>query len=553
MAKRVHCLYRVSTLKQVEKDDIPMQKQACREFAERQGWVIVGETSEKGVSGFKVSAKDRDAIQDIQADAVSGKFDILLVFMFDRLGRREDETPFVVEWFVRNGIEVWSTQEGQQRFDSHVDKLMNYIRYWQASGESIKTSIRTKTRLAQIVEEGRFRGGIAPFGFRLEKQGRLNKKGHGVNEIVIDDTEAVVVRLIFNKYLNEGYGSQRICTFLQEQNITNRAGSNFTNTTIQHILKNVVYIGVLRSGETYSAPFPELEIIDKHTFERVQEMLKQRSVAFKERNIPLRTKGQGLLSGSLYCGHCGGRLIQTSNVYRRPKADGTKVEHIRLRYVCYNKTRHPHLCDGQTGYTVGRVDELVETLVLEMLGNAQNSPRTALLDSQYKEHMANIKGNLRRAESALSKYETNLEVLKKELLAVIKGESILDRATLNETIAETKAGLEKATSDVAHWQSELGKGETVAEELSTQFRQVMTWASAYSTSAYDEKKMIIAQIVERIHLKRGYETNVELKINYNDFCTDISEDTAEGFSLNDSTAVRISSEDFPASAEPLTS
>lgn len=40
--------------------------------------------------------------------------------------------------------------EGQQRFDTHVDKLMNYIRYWQASGESLKTSVRTRTRLEQL-------------------------------------------------------------------------------------------------------------------------------------------------------------------------------------------------------------------------------------------------------------------------------------------------------------------------------------------------------------------------------------------------------------------
>ena len=48
------------------------------------------------------------------------------------------------------GIEVWSAMEGQQRFDTHVDKLLNYIRYWQASGESIKTSIRVKTRMEQL-------------------------------------------------------------------------------------------------------------------------------------------------------------------------------------------------------------------------------------------------------------------------------------------------------------------------------------------------------------------------------------------------------------------
>lgn len=48
--KRVYCLYRVSTLGQVEKDDIPMQRQACHAFAEKQGWQIIAEFSEKGVS-----------------------------------------------------------------------------------------------------------------------------------------------------------------------------------------------------------------------------------------------------------------------------------------------------------------------------------------------------------------------------------------------------------------------------------------------------------------------------------------------------------------------
>ena len=87
--------------------------------------------------------------------------------MFDRLGRRDDETPFVVKWFVAHGVEVWSTKEGQQHFDSHIDNLTNYLRFWQASGESIKTSIRSKTRLGQIVQEGRFRGGTAPYGYWL--------------------------------------------------------------------------------------------------------------------------------------------------------------------------------------------------------------------------------------------------------------------------------------------------------------------------------------------------------------------------------------------------
>ena len=100
--KKVICLYRVSTIGQVDHDDIPMQRLACREYAKTHpDWEIIDEISEKGISGYKVSATDRDAIVEIKKRAAQHQFDVLLVFMFDRLGRREDETPFVVQWFVQ--------------------------------------------------------------------------------------------------------------------------------------------------------------------------------------------------------------------------------------------------------------------------------------------------------------------------------------------------------------------------------------------------------------------------------------------------------------------
>ena len=216
VSKRVICLYRVSTLGQVEKDDIPMQKQACKEFCTRQGWEIVDSRSEKGVSGYKTSANNRDAIQDIREAALRKEFDILLVFMFDRLGRKEDETPFIVQWFANHGIEVWSVMEGQQRFETHVDKLMNYIRFCRAEGESEKTSQRVKTRHGQITQEGHFRGGTVQFGYRLEHQGRVNRKGTPLGELVIDEQEAAIIRTIFDRYINYGYGTFRICNYLAD-------------------------------------------------------------------------------------------------------------------------------------------------------------------------------------------------------------------------------------------------------------------------------------------------------------------------------------------------
>lgn len=338
MGKRVCCLYRVSTLKQVEKDDIPMQKQRCHAFADQMGWDIVREFSEKGVSGFKVSAKKRDAIQEIQREAALGTFDILLVFMFDRLGRRDDETPFIVEWFVNNGIEVWSAEEGQQRFDNHVDKLLNYIRYWQASGESIKTSIRTKTRLGQIVMEGRFRGGYAPYGYQLVKKGRMGKKNRELYDIEINPMEAAAVRRIFDLADQYGYGGRKTSTTLKEEGFLNlRTGEPFHYSTIQNILINIAYTGVLRSGESVSEIFPDLQIITPEQFQRVQKGREQRSadylakcaaahgtetILLKDgseaevsrpfRSYPRMNTGSALLSGNVYCGHCGGRVFAST-------------------------------------------------------------------------------------------------------------------------------------------------------------------------------------------------------------------------------------------------
>ena len=68
--KRVYCLYRVSTKNQAEANDIPLQRVACHQFADSHtGWITRKEFYEFGVSGFKVSASDRDKIQELKACA----------------------------------------------------------------------------------------------------------------------------------------------------------------------------------------------------------------------------------------------------------------------------------------------------------------------------------------------------------------------------------------------------------------------------------------------------------------------------------------------------
>ena len=92
--KIVYCLYRVSTKSQVQENDIPMQKVACHQFADSHtGWIIKKEFYELGVSGYKIPASQRDQIKELKVCAERGEFDVLLVFMFDRLGRLGHKSP----------------------------------------------------------------------------------------------------------------------------------------------------------------------------------------------------------------------------------------------------------------------------------------------------------------------------------------------------------------------------------------------------------------------------------------------------------------------------
>lgn len=514
--RRVCCLYRVSTLGQVEKNDIPMQKEACREFVQQHpGWKIVKEFSEKGISGFKVSAKDRDAIQEIQRDALQNKFDILLVFMFDRLGRREDETPFVVEWFVKNGIEVWSAKEGQQRFDTHVDKLLNYIRYWQASGESIKTSVRTKTRMEQLTKEGYFTGGAVPFGYRLEHKGRTNKRNQDVGDLVIDPDEAEIVKLIFQKYLYAGYGAQRLCRYLAEQGIKNRSGRNIPSTSINRIIKNPIYTGIIRNGETQSDVLTELQIIDVETFEKAQQMMAKRVTHHSD--VPLNTKGRSLLVGNIYCGHCGGRLTLTTSGRKRIRKDGTVVRETRARYQCHYNIRHPGECDGQSGYGVEKLDKLVDQIIRIQLERIQSAPSQELIAKQQAKEVNLAKSKLNLLNEQHRQKQREYQDLRTETIKVIQGTSRLNVDLLNSLVDETSEQIKQLGLQIQTATAELEETVQNASQVLREYDQLMGWAEMYDNCTFEAKKMIVAQFVKAVHVRRDYEIDIEFNVSFEEF------------------------------------
>ena len=523
MENRVYCLYRVSTDKQVDYNDknqadIPMQRKMCHRFAEQQGWTIIHEEQEDGVSGHKVRAENRDKLQIIKEHAKQGKFDILLVFMFDRIGRIADETPFVVEWFVKNGIRVWSTQEGEQRFDNHTDKLTNYIRFWQADGESEKTSIRTKTALGQLVEDGGFKGGLAPYGYDLVKSGRLNKRKHELYELAVNETEAAVVRIMFDKYVHEGFGAQRLATYLNNLGYRARTGKMWHHASIRGIICNLTYTGVLRSGESRSQVLPHLQIIEPELFEAAQSIRTARAnSAEQERRVPLNTRGQSLLAGNVFCGHCGARLSLTTNGKAYPCKDDPNRIVKRVRYVCYGKTRKQTECDGQTGYTAHILDGIIDKLVRQIFERMKAIPKSEVVNIRYREKMEERKSLLQSVRAEYAKAAAEVDMLKAEVIKSLRGESAFSQDLLGSLITDAETKCLEVQRQMEAAQAAFDEGQAVMADLNAQYDDIISWADMYDTASFEAKKMIVNCLIKRVEVYRDYKLHIDFNIDLEQF------------------------------------
>lgn len=518
--KRVICLYRVSTVGQVDHDDIPMQKLACREYAATHpDWEIVDEISEKGVSGYKVSSNDRDAIVEIKKRAITHKFDVLLVFMFDRLGRRDDETPFVVQWFVQQGIEVWSAREGEQRFDNHVDKLLNYIRFWQASGESEKTAIRVKTKHAQMVQEGQYRGGHIPFGYKLEHQGRTNKKNQQVRDLVIDEDEATIVREIFDLLTNHGYGTNRVAQYLNDKGIKTKRGTTlWRGTAIRAIINNPIYIGIYHMQGVQSEPFEHLKIIDEDQFRRCQQTVKGRSTKnFGSETMVLRTDTRSLLTGIIFCGHCGCRLCYNHQHEERKLAGGGTSIYDYETYRCYRKISASRSCDGQTSYKATALNEAVEMQVKQFLSRLESVPRERLVELASARNEETYKVAFKQAEKEFANAQKQVAALEEEAVKALTGESQLDLSIVNQMLLKHRAKLETAQKAMEEAQTRMQEEKENAKATKAQVEELLSWAQCFDKADIATKHLIVARLVERVDVSTGYKVHIKFRISLKQF------------------------------------
>ena len=541
MIKKVRTLLRVSSKQQLHDDDIPMQRaETMRYIANQRDWEFDKEYIEKAVSAYKNSVEDREILQQILEDAKQKEFDILLVYMSDRIGRQE-EYSFYVATLNQLGIETWSVKEGQIKTQDHIDKLITYIKFWQNEGESKKTSMRVHDTQVEMVKSGRFVGGKAPFGYELVDSGELSNHGRLLKKLVIVEKNAEIVRKIYQLAVYQGYGYQKIANQLNAEGIPAPNLPIWKSGTIASILQNPIYMGhyaINRRKSSYNhaeknrqdrkewiyseQQNPDLVIVSKEEWEKAQEIRESRKnkinaskeksfQAYEEQyNIPFSTSGKLALIGFTYCGYCGKRLKNGSYLNHWKTKDGEKRVSYAGRYMC------PEHCKERATYTQDYLEGMVFDIVEDYMENLKQVDITQELEIMQRQQDESMDKEIGFIRKEIRKLQEDIKTLEDKIPSAMRGEYYFSAEKLASIIKEKEVSADSLLQQEKQLQEKKQQNQILSKELEEFISVIPNWKQEFTEADIATKRMLLSSLIDRIEVK-DMDIRIKFKIRLEDF------------------------------------
>ena len=207
----VYC--RVSSDERLDQEfnSIDAQKKSGQAYVASQrseGWIPVADDYHD--PGFSGGNTERPGLKRLMADIERGLVDIVVVYKIDRLTRSLADFSKMVEVFERQGVSFVSVTQ-QFNTTTSMGRLMLNVLLSFAQFEREVTGERIRDKIAASKRKGLWMGGVPPLGYDVEN--RL---------LVINETEAAVVRRIFSEMLTVGSPTQ-IGRTLTGEGITTKA------------------------------------------------------------------------------------------------------------------------------------------------------------------------------------------------------------------------------------------------------------------------------------------------------------------------------------------
>ena len=409
--------------------------------------IVIEEIYKEIVSGESIDS--RPEMQRLLSDVKQFKWNGILVVEVERLARGETmDQGIVANAFKISNTKIITptkTYDPQNEFDEEYFEFGLFM-----SRREYKTINRRLQRGRMIsAKEGKYVGSVAPFGYSRVKI--KDDKGYTLNE----NSEAKIVKLIFNLYVYEDLSICGIAKKLNNMNFKTRKSKEWTPSTIKDILCNPVYIGkikwncrketriykngVLRRTRPRSNKYLIIDglhkpIINNKTWEG----------ALKKRNLNYRKKTQNnTIKNPLYniliCGKCGKKMKRRSyskyskepTIYcNNPKCDnvGSKFCYIEEKVVegmskwLENYSLNYSECLKRLEYNkIEHINELIILLEKDIKHEKDKLQNVFeyLEDGTYSKEMFNMRKNIilqniDKMNNSVDEYKEKLNEIQKE-------------------------------------------------------------------------------------------------------------------------------------------
>ena len=297
------------------------------------GWNYVGVYSDEAISGTK---ETRENFQRLLTDCREGKIDLVITKSISRFARNTVTLLSTVRELKDLGIDVYFEEQNIHTLSAEGELMLTILASY-AQEESLSVSENCKWKIRKNFENG-ISNTFSLYGY---------EKTDG--KIVINESEAKVVRYIFNLYLS-GLGTTKISKMLREQKIPSPGGSSWSAATLRETLKNEKYTGNVMLQKYYSKdhlskrtiknngvlPMYYAEnihpaIISKSDFDKVQRLFAERTkdTDFKRYDYDFKSM--------VFCGCCGWRYRKKKNykkyVWRCGNSSSNGIEFCNSKQI----------------------------------------------------------------------------------------------------------------------------------------------------------------------------------------------------------------------------
>jgi len=256
-------------------NSLQAQREACEAYIRSQkgeGWSVVHASYDDG--GYSGGNLQRPALQRLLADIDKGLVDVVVVYKVDRLTRSLSDFARIVERLEAKGSSFVSVTQAFNTTTSMGRLTLNVLLSF-AQFEREVTGERIRDKIAASKAKGMWMGGALPLGYDAPTN-------PATRALVVNETEAELVRLVFMRYLVLR-SIPALCDWLNAQGYQSKAqtsragnvrgGGPFGRGALFHLLSNRTYLGQIpHRQQSYPGAHPS--IVDVALFDEVQHVLK---------------------------------------------------------------------------------------------------------------------------------------------------------------------------------------------------------------------------------------------------------------------------------------